>query len=83
MAEVATRAPAVENALLGAPWNEATVDAAAARLAEDFAPMTDMRASSAYRLRVAGNLLRRCYLEYCDPREPARVADAAAAVGLE
>ncbi len=83
MAEVAARAPAAERALLGGPWNEAAIDAAAARLADDFTPMTDMRASSAYRLRVAGNLLRRCYLEYSEPREPARVADVVAAEGRE
>ena len=32
-------------------------------LAEDFKPLTDMRASAAYRLQVAGNLLRRFWLE--------------------
>jgi len=82
MAAVAARAPAAESALLGAPWNEASIDAAAARLAEDFTPLTDMRASGAYRLRVAGNLLRRCYFEYGEPAEPTRTADAVAAAGL-
>jgi len=34
-----------------------------AALAEDFAPISDMRASADYRLRAAQNLLRRFYLE--------------------
>ncbi|NBS66992.1 MAG: hypothetical protein EBT33_22125, partial [Betaproteobacteria bacterium] len=40
-----------------------SVEAAIAALAQDFSPMTDMRASSAYRMQVAGNLLRRLHLE--------------------
>lgn len=32
-------------------------------MAEDFKPLTDMRASAAYRAQVAGNLLRRFWLE--------------------
>jgi xanthine dehydrogenase small subunit len=43
---------------------QGTVDAAVEKLAEDFKPLTDMRASSAYRLLAAGNLLRRFYLEH-------------------
>ncbi len=39
------------------------VAAAQAALASDFAPLTDMRASAAYRLQVAQNLLRRFWLE--------------------
>jgi len=66
MAAVAARAVATERALVGAAWTQAAVDAAAERLAEDFKPLTDMRASSAYRLRAAGNLLRRFYLEHAD-----------------
>ena len=34
-----------------------------AALAEDFKPLTDMRASAAYRLQVAQNLLQRFWLE--------------------
>jgi xanthine dehydrogenase small subunit len=89
MAAVAARALATERALLGAPWNEASIDAAVAKLAEDFKPLTDMRASSAYRLQTAGNLLRRFYFEHSgssDPdrspptrTEPTRTADAVAA----
>ncbi len=83
MAAVAARAPATERALLAAPWSEAGIDAAAARLAEDFTPLTDLRATGAYRLQVAANLLRRFYFEHSDPREPTRTAEALAAMGLD
>jgi xanthine dehydrogenase small subunit len=33
------------------------------RFTEDFAPMSDMRASAAYRLSTARNMLRRVWLE--------------------
>ncbi|HPM68530.1 MAG TPA: xanthine dehydrogenase small subunit, partial [Piscinibacter sp.] len=37
--------------------------AAQAALAEDFKPLSDMRASAAYRAQVAANLLQRFWLE--------------------
>jgi xanthine dehydrogenase small subunit len=63
MAAVVKRAPAAERAVIGQSWNEATVERAAAALAQDFKPLTDLRASAPYRLTVAGNLLRRFWLE--------------------
>ena len=36
---------------------------AMALMAEDFAPLSDMRASSTYRMKTAQNLLRRFWLE--------------------
>jgi xanthine dehydrogenase small subunit len=63
MAAVPVRAAAAEAALVGQSWNEANWNAAAAALAADFKPLSDQRASSEYRLQVAGNLLRRFYLE--------------------
>ncbi|MBE0548798.1 MAG: xanthine dehydrogenase small subunit, partial [Rubrivivax sp.] len=36
---------------------------AMAALANDYAPLTDLRASAGYRLQVAQNLLRRFWLE--------------------
>jgi xanthine dehydrogenase small subunit len=36
---------------------------AAQTLEEEFTPLSDMRASSAYRMKVAQNLFRRFYLE--------------------
>lgn len=63
MAATPKRAAALEAALLGQPWTEATVLAAAQALAEDFTPLTDWRATADYRAAVARNLLRRFFLE--------------------
>ncbi len=63
MAAVVRRAALAEAAVLGRPWTQATVAAAQAALARDFTPLTDMRASAAYRMQVAQNLLQRFWLE--------------------
>jgi xanthine dehydrogenase small subunit len=63
MAAIVKRAARAEAHVLGQPWTEATVQAAIDALAEDFEPLTDMRASAGYRRQVAGNLLRRFWLE--------------------
>ncbi len=63
MAATPKRAGAVEAALTGRPWTEAAVEAALAAYAQDYAPLTDMRASADYRLMVARNLLRRFFAE--------------------
>jgi xanthine dehydrogenase small subunit len=67
MAATPRRAPGCERALVGRPWSEATIEAAVAALDRDFAPIGDGRASAAYRRRVAGNLLRRLWLETSRP----------------
>lgn len=63
MAGTPKRAKTVEAAMTGQPWTEDTFRAAAARLAEDFIPLSDMRASAAYRLASAGNMLMRVWAE--------------------
>jgi xanthine dehydrogenase small subunit len=63
MAATVKRAAQAEAALRGQPWTEATLHATQRALAADFTPLTDMRASAAYRLQVAQNLLRRLWLE--------------------
>jgi xanthine dehydrogenase small subunit len=63
MAATPKRAPAAEAALSGAAWSRESCEAAAQALAQDFKPLTDVRGSSAYRLSVAGNLLRRLWFE--------------------
>jgi len=63
LAATVRRAANCEQAIEGRPWNEATIDAACVALAEDFTPITDMRASSDARRLAAGNLLRRFFLE--------------------
>jgi xanthine dehydrogenase small subunit len=63
MAAIVRRAAGAEAALCGQSWDEAALEAAIAALARDFKPLTDMRASAGYRQQVAGNLLRRFWLE--------------------
>jgi xanthine dehydrogenase small subunit len=59
MAGIPKRASHVEQALIGRPLTLATMQAAAPEMAKDFQPLTDMRASAAYRLTAAQNLLSR------------------------
>jgi len=63
MAATPKRAYATEVALIDAPWTEDAVRAAAERLAEDFQPIDDLRASAAYRLQAAKNLLLKAVIE--------------------
>ena len=63
MAGIPKRAAAVEAALKGHPFEAATVEAALPAFAEDFAPLSDMRASAEYRLTAARNMLRRYHAE--------------------
>ncbi|WP_374641401.1 xanthine dehydrogenase small subunit [Hydrogenophaga sp.] len=63
VAATPARARQTEAALLGQAWNEDTVMAATAALRAEFQPISDMRASAAYRHTVLGNLLRRFWLE--------------------
>ncbi|MEK0082389.1 xanthine dehydrogenase small subunit [Benzoatithermus flavus] len=67
MAAIPKRATNAEAALLGRPWSEATVKAAMQALERDFTPITDMRATAGYRLKVAQNLLMRLFVETTDP----------------
>jgi xanthine dehydrogenase small subunit len=63
MAAIVQRAARAEAAVVGQPWSEATARAAMKALSDDFQPLTDMRASAAYRARAAQNLLLRLWLE--------------------
>jgi xanthine dehydrogenase small subunit len=63
MAATPKRAAQTEALLNGAAWNEHTARQAMNALVADYQPLTDMRASSAYRLKVARNLLWRFHLE--------------------
>ena len=63
MAATARRAPAVESALVGRDWDEGTLRHAQAALAQEFKPLSDLRASADYRVRVAQGLLERWWLE--------------------
>jgi xanthine dehydrogenase small subunit len=76
MAATPRRAAATEAALSGNDWTEATARAGMAALAVDYAPLTDMRASAAYRMKTAQNLLYRFFLETrcADPLPAAQVS---------
>jgi xanthine dehydrogenase small subunit len=63
VAAVPVRVRACERALLGRPWDPATVAAALPVLDGELAPISDMRASAAYRRHLARNLLRKFQLE--------------------
>ena len=85
LAATARRARQAELALLETGWTPEGIESASAALATDFQPLSDLRASSAYRLRAAGNLLQRFYLQQQRPTPQAehaalalRTADALA-----
>ncbi|MFC5521061.1 xanthine dehydrogenase small subunit [Polaromonas jejuensis] len=63
VAATPVRALKTEAALKGQPWTLATVQQAIATLRAEFSPISDMRASAAYRVEVLGNLLQRYWLE--------------------
>ena len=63
VAATPARAVQTEAALTGQPWTLDTVQRAIAVLRGEFTPLSDMRASSAYRTEVLGNLLQRYWLE--------------------
>jgi xanthine dehydrogenase small subunit len=64
MAATPKRAAHAELALQGQVWGLTAVRAAMEALAQDFEPLTDMRASRSYRGAVAANLLYRFWLEF-------------------
>ncbi|WP_321814244.1 MULTISPECIES: xanthine dehydrogenase small subunit [unclassified Paraburkholderia] len=63
MAATPKRATLTEAVLAGAQWHEATAQAAMIALGNDYAPLSDMRATSDYRLEAAKNTLYRFWLE--------------------
>ena len=78
MAGTPLRAYDCEAFLQGKSWTEDTVTEAQGILDRCYVPMTDMRASSAYRATVARNLLMKFYLETEVPTSQTRTLDAAA-----
>ena len=63
MAAIPKRAPATETTLLGKSFTKASVAQAKEALEADFQPISDVRASAKYRIRVAQNLIEKCHLE--------------------
>ena len=76
MAATVKRAAGAEAALVGAAVERGDAARAQQALAEDYKPLTDMRASAAYRLQVAQNLLRGFWFETrtVDPLTPERLS---------
>jgi xanthine dehydrogenase small subunit len=75
MAATPQRATKAEAALADQQFEPATIERACNALEEDFAPITDMRASGDYRLLVAQNLLRRFHLENSGEKIATRVLE--------
>jgi xanthine dehydrogenase small subunit len=63
VAATPVRATQAEAALRGQPWTPDAAKRATAALRAEFKPISDMRASSAYRAEVLGNLMQRFWLE--------------------
>ncbi len=63
VAATPARATQAEAALAGQPWTEAAARSAGAALQAQFSPISDMRASDAYRRQVLANLMQRLWLE--------------------
>ena len=61
MAATPKRATATEAALIGQPFAATSFDAAKDAMAQDYTPLSDMRASAAYRLIAAQNMLTRYF----------------------
>lgn len=80
VAPIPRRANATEALLKGRRWDDVTAEAAAASLAQEFAPIGDMRASAAYRRAMLANLLRRFRVETAAPAVAIRVHAAVTAV---
>jgi len=77
LAATPKRASNCENSLVGGAWDQAAVDRAKQALKQDFEPISDMRASAAYRLSAAQNLLQRFFLESGEPEFPLRLSGQA------
>ncbi len=71
MAATPARAVALEKALVGATRDKSSE--VAARLAEDFKPLSDFRGSAAYRLAAAGGLVERLLLDVSGNEMPMEV----------
>ena len=74
MAATPKRAENAERALAGANLDQpASWRAARAALSQDFTPLTDMRATAAYRSAVAANILEKALVEVSGAGAPTRI----------
>ena len=77
MAATPKRAAHTEAFLTGKDWTAETCRAAMQEMEKDYTPLTDMRASAAYRMQTAQNLLYRFMIETTQPETETRVYDYA------
>ncbi|ASP49642.1 xanthine dehydrogenase small subunit [Cognaticolwellia beringensis] len=77
MAGIPMRAKQCEAALLNKTFDSESVTAAQQALTQDFQPMSDVRASDKYRMKVAQNLIQKCYLELQSKNIETRVVNYA------
>jgi xanthine dehydrogenase small subunit len=73
MAGIPKRAFACEQALMGKEPTEKNISLAMTALSKDFSPLSDVRASSEYRMQVAKNLVRKCFYELAQTHESTRI----------
>jgi xanthine dehydrogenase small subunit len=71
------RALRCERALRDRPWTQESVEAAMTELDKDYSPLTDMRASAAYRRLVTRNLFYKFFLETSGKQIQTRVFEYA------
>jgi xanthine dehydrogenase small subunit len=64
VAAIPIRAIAIEDALIGQPWNLATVQQVKPALREAFTPLTDFRGSADYRKLLVANLFEKFFVEF-------------------
>jgi len=73
MAAIPKAAEKTQQALIGQELTLDNFSKAAELLSQDFMPMSDVRASSNYRLQVARNLMKKCALELIQPDTVSRI----------
>jgi len=74
MAATPKRAANAEKALTGVSLDERVAwQAARAALSSDFTPLSDQRASAAYRMTVAANLVEKALIEIAGASAPTRI----------
>lgn len=70
VAATPVRARRTENALIAQPWHSASLQHAGEVLADEFSPISDMRASANYRRALLRNLMRRAAAEWGEQPPP-------------
>ena len=73
MAGIPKAATHLEQALLNQQVSMDAFEQAAQVLDQDFTPMSDVRATSAYRMQVAKNLIQKCGFELSNPNSVTRI----------